>query len=135
MAEAKQEEVHPAKDKIVIVILRGSSSPPKELNAEPREGCDTTENYLNDIKEITSYIQINKKYYYLHKIYNMDESNDMKRQDVLDKLVEVCKFLKENGAMMIRLYYTGFGQFNTGNWCFDEIIKIMTIIGNLIISR
>ena len=129
MAEAKQQEVHPAKHKTVLVIFRGCLEPPKELNGHPREGCDTKENYLNDIKEIAAYVQLNKKYYYLHAIHNMEEANNMKCHDVLTKLEEVCKFAKESNAMMIRLYYTGFGQFNTGNWCFiDGVISFEQIV-------
>ena len=30
-----------------------------------------------------------------HAIYNMDETNNMKCEDVLNKIEEVCKFAKE----------------------------------------
>ena len=135
MAEAKKDEtteVHPAMHKTVLVIFRGCLQPPNDVKPIARTGSDEKENYLNDIKLITEYVQLNKKYYYLHKIHNMDQSNSMKCDQVLTEIENAAKFCKDNKGMMLRLYYTGCGQFNTGNWCFiDGVISFQQVVDRI----
>eukprot|EP01083_Nonionella_stella_P034768 95065_1 len=130
--EKVEKDVHPAYRKYVTIVFRGSLTPPENTSACVRNSNEEKETYLADIKEIQDYMKLNEHLYYLYKICNVDQANAMQCADVLKEIENASKFAKDNNGAMLRIYYTGCGQLNTGNWCFvDGVVSFDQIVNTL----
>eukprot|EP01084_Bolivina_argentea_P095885 172378_1 len=127
-----EEEKNPAEKKCVWILIRGCTSPPKDLKISKREGNksgDYLDGLRQDMKNMEAFVRNHKNYHWHNSISNQN----MDSEYVLNEIANTCKYAKDNDAFKVCIYYTGHGYTGTGNWCFndkktvslDDIINIM----------
>ena len=83
-----------------------------------------------NLSNLNDMIKRQKESYYLYKQVDGDKVTTKK---LLQELVNLCKFARNNNSNKLRIYYTGSSQKKTGNWCMrDGFITFEQIINTII---
>ncbi|XP_065903617.1 uncharacterized protein [Dysidea avara] len=89
---------------------------PMEKAADSSDTASVTSDLRKDIEVIQGYIKRDplKQLYSIHE----DSKSQKSRQFYLECIEELFKDCMTTGGAM--LYYTGYGEESTGNWCFKD---------------
>eukprot|EP01084_Bolivina_argentea_P169243 293411_1 len=108
------------------ILIAGTTKFPDSIKTSDKKRVNG--NYLSGVScDLTNMEQwITTKGY--GKLYNVVRNmQNLKCQTVLDNIKECAANIKQNGVM--RIFYTGHGQLDTGNWCFcDGVISLDDVI-------
>ena len=123
MAEQKNNDI-----RSYWLLIAGTTESSSSINFSDKKRDNG--NYLNGVKSdlanMEQYIN-NEEYDTVQNVIR--DMKDLKCWTVLDRIKKCAKECKQKNGKSVRIYYTGHGETNTGNWCFkDGVINLKQVI-------
>ena len=111
---------------INFILIAGTTNSPKSVKA--RDKTRDNGSYLDGISSDSHNMKkwVNKNQYW--QLYNtVQNMRNLKKSTVLSEITEFAE--QKESKECIRIYYTGHGESNTGNWCFkDGTVSLIEVI-------
>jgi len=113
--------------KYATILIAGCTNPPKNVKAadKSRDSGSYLDGIKCDMSNMEEYVK-KKPILYGELFDSLRMMNSLKKGTVLERIRKCA----ERPTRCIRIYYTGHGQTNTGNWCFaDGVVTLKEVIG------
>ena len=126
------EEWRPGKVTYGWLLIAGATNPPKRIQTSERRSKEhRSGNFLDGTKYDMQVMEDFVTKIKLGNLHNTLRMLDIKKDDVVERIMKFFTWCKEKEYKPV-LYYSGHGEYGSGDWCFsDGTISVDEIENNL----